>query len=310
MADAWITVREGAPGSAPVTTTTGVSIGQQVTVGRAGHIVVGVDVADSGISRVVATITATPQGWTVRDTSRNGIVIHPWGLAPLRATTDVRLHWPLIGLRVLGAEPDTRHWLLLECDEYAIDAARPEPGRRHNPSGRPTPATHPRRTASDRDGLRGHPRLATTPDPGRATATQAGQPSTRHQRLRPSRSGSRERARRPNSSDSIGRSASPTRPTFTFSPPLATSNYRSIDARAHRTATCSEAGLTRQARHPPIEDMTKPVDGLIAIAPCFWPHQHTASPTSRQTSRAIPGTSRPAAEVSDFNCEHRHRSIE
>ena len=123
MADAWITVREGAPDTAPVTTTTGVSIGQQVTVGRAGHVVVGVDVADSGISRVVATITATPQGWTVRDSSRNGIVIHPWGLAPLRATTDVRLHWPLIGLRVLGAEPDARHWVLLECDRYAIDAA-------------------------------------------------------------------------------------------------------------------------------------------------------------------------------------------
>jgi hypothetical protein len=125
MADAWITVREGAPGSAAVTTTTGVAIGQQFTAGRAGHIVVGVDVADSGISRVVATITATPQGWTVRDTSRNGIVIHPWGLAPLRATTDVRLRWPLIGLRVLGTEPDARHWLLLECDHYAIDGADP-----------------------------------------------------------------------------------------------------------------------------------------------------------------------------------------
>ena len=123
MADAWITVREGAPDTAPVTTTTGVSIGQQVTVGRAGPVVVGVDVPDSGISRIVATITAMPQGWTIKDTSRNGIIIHPWGLAPLRATTDVRLHWPLIGLRVLGAEPDARHWLLLECDRYAIDAA-------------------------------------------------------------------------------------------------------------------------------------------------------------------------------------------
>jgi hypothetical protein len=125
MTDAWITVREGTPHRAPVTATTGVSIDQQVTVGRAGDIMVGVDVADSGISRVVATITATPQGWTVKNTSRNGIVIHPWGLAPLRATTDVRLHWPLIGLRILGAEPDARHWVLLECDRYAIDDADP-----------------------------------------------------------------------------------------------------------------------------------------------------------------------------------------
>ena len=125
MTDAWITVREGTPSSAPVTTTTGVSIDQQVTVGRVGSVVVGVDVPDSGISRIVATITATPHGWTIRDTSRNGIVIHPWGLAPLRATTDVRLHWPLIGLRVLGAEPDARHWVLLECDRYTIDGSDP-----------------------------------------------------------------------------------------------------------------------------------------------------------------------------------------
>ena len=124
MTDAWITVREGTPHSPPVATTTGVSIDQQVTVGRAGHVVVGVDVPNSGISRIVATITATPQGWTIKDTSRNGIVIHPWGLAPFRATT-VRLHWPLIGLRVLGAEPDARHWVLLECDRYVIDGSDP-----------------------------------------------------------------------------------------------------------------------------------------------------------------------------------------
>lgn len=146
MTDAWITVREGTPGNAPVTTTTGVSINQQVTVGRAGHVVVGVDVADSGISRVVATITATPQGWTIRDTSRNGIVIHPWGLASLRATTDVRLHWPLIGLRVLGAEPDARHWVLLECDRYAINGAGPGEAAgttlQANPPRPLTPAEH------------------------------------------------------------------------------------------------------------------------------------------------------------------------
>lgn len=123
MNDVWITVREGTPDGAPVTTTTGVTFDQQVTAGRAGDVVVGVDVADSGISRIVASITAQSQGWTIRNTSRNGLVIHPWGLAPLRATTDVRLHWPLIGLRVLGAEPDARHWVLLECDRYAIEGA-------------------------------------------------------------------------------------------------------------------------------------------------------------------------------------------
>jgi hypothetical protein len=125
MTDAWITVREGTSGNAPVTTTTGLAIDQHVTVGRAGRVVVGVDVADSGISRVVATVTATSKGWTIKDTSRNGIVIHPWGLAPLRATADLRLHWPLIGLRILGADPDARHWVLLECDRYATDGSGP-----------------------------------------------------------------------------------------------------------------------------------------------------------------------------------------
>jgi len=38
MTDAWITVREGTPHSAAVTTATGVAIDQQVTVGRTGHI--------------------------------------------------------------------------------------------------------------------------------------------------------------------------------------------------------------------------------------------------------------------------------
>jgi hypothetical protein len=115
MIDAWITVREGTLKAAPVTTTTGVALDQQVTVGRSGHITVGVDVPDSGISRTVATIAATPQGWTISDTSRNGIVVHPWGLAPLRATTDV-----------LGAEPDARHWVLLECDRYTTAGFDPD----------------------------------------------------------------------------------------------------------------------------------------------------------------------------------------
>ena len=194
MADAWITVREGAPGSAPVTTTTGVAIGQQFTAGRAGHILVGVDVADSGISRVVATITATPQGWTVRDSSRNGIVIHPWGLAPLRATTDVRLHWPLIGLRVLGAEPDARHWVLLECDRYAIDGADPKQAAGTTLQADPPRPLTPAEQQALATGFRGHPRLATTPD-SRPSHCSSSRPAVDSASAPPeSRSDSRERA--------------------------------------------------------------------------------------------------------------------
>lgn len=121
MTEARITVREALGDRPPSTSTTAVPLDQPVTVGRAGQVVLGVGVADSGISRVVATVAATAEGWTIHDTSRNGIVIHPWGLAPVRATAANRLRWPLIGLRVLGAEPDARHWVLLECDDYPVD---------------------------------------------------------------------------------------------------------------------------------------------------------------------------------------------
>jgi len=89
---------------------------------------------------------SVPEELVETDTSRNGIIIHPWGLAPIRATTDVRLHWPLIGLRVLGAEPDARHWLLLECDQYAANSFGSSRGvgtTVHTDPPRPlTPAEH------------------------------------------------------------------------------------------------------------------------------------------------------------------------
>jgi hypothetical protein len=123
VTEAWITARESLGGRPPSTSTTAVRFDQPVSIGRAGRISLGVGVPDSGISRIVATVTATPEGWTIQDTSRNGIIIHPWGLAPVRATAANRALWPLIGLRVLGAEPDARHWVLLECDHYPIDGA-------------------------------------------------------------------------------------------------------------------------------------------------------------------------------------------
>jgi hypothetical protein len=123
MNEAWITVREAIGDRTPFTSTSGIPLDQPFSVGRAGQISLGVGVPDSGISRVVATISATPAGWTIQDTSRNGIIIYPWGLAPVHTATDTRLRWPLIGLRILGAEPDARHWLLLECDQYPTDGA-------------------------------------------------------------------------------------------------------------------------------------------------------------------------------------------
>ena len=130
MIEAWITARESLGDRPPSTSTLAVSPDQPVTAGRAGQVCLGVGVPDSGISRLVATVTATPEGWTIHDTSRNGIVMHPWGLAPVRATAANRLRWPLIGLRVLGTEPDARHWLLLECEHYPVDGVSPPRGAR------------------------------------------------------------------------------------------------------------------------------------------------------------------------------------
>jgi hypothetical protein len=123
MPEAWITARESLGDRPPSTTTIAAPLDRPITIGRAGHVPLGVGVADSGISRIVATVTATPAGWTIDDSSRNGIIIHPWGLATIRATAANRLRWPLIGLRVLGAQPDARHWVLLESDHYPIDGA-------------------------------------------------------------------------------------------------------------------------------------------------------------------------------------------
>ena len=121
MTGARITARESLGDRPPSTSTIAVALDQPITVGRAGQVTLGVGVPDSGISRVVATVTATPEGWTIHDSSRNGIVIHPWGLASVRSSAVNRLRWPLIGLRVLGTEPDARHWLLLECEAYPIE---------------------------------------------------------------------------------------------------------------------------------------------------------------------------------------------
>ena len=123
MTEAFITARESLGDRPPSTSTIPVSLDQPVSVGRAGQVSLGVGVPDSGISRIVATVTATPEGWTIHDTSRNGIIIRPWRLATLRATAANRLRGPLIGLRVLGAQPDALHWLLLECSHYPIDGA-------------------------------------------------------------------------------------------------------------------------------------------------------------------------------------------
>jgi hypothetical protein len=129
---AWVVARESRADEAPAAarmSATMAAFDVPVTVGRDGQVALGVDLPDAGISRVALTVRATPDGWSITNTSRNGVVVHPWGLAPNRAGSTTRLRWPLVAVRVLGGDPEARHWVLLECDAFLGDRAGPGTGR-------------------------------------------------------------------------------------------------------------------------------------------------------------------------------------
>lgn len=117
----WILIQETEAGHSPTPVGRRVAFGQTVTVGREADLLLGRVVDDTGISRRAVAVTATPAGWQIETTNRNGAVIHPWGLTPYRAQKSHLVHWPLVGVRVLGSESRQQHWVLLESDHY-LDA--------------------------------------------------------------------------------------------------------------------------------------------------------------------------------------------
>lgn len=127
-AENWILVRECAPDRSQVPAGIRVDLGHTVVVGREGDLLLGVAYDDVGISRNAVALTATHEGWRIEVANRNGAVIHPWGLAPYRAQPVQLLRWPLIGIRVAGAEPSQQHWVLLESDGYAVGSTDPVTG--------------------------------------------------------------------------------------------------------------------------------------------------------------------------------------
>jgi hypothetical protein len=122
VAEHWILVRETDVGYSQVPVGVRARFGESVTVGREGELPLGVEVFDSGVSRNAVTVTPTGEGWRITVGNRNGAVIHPWGLAPHRSRPAQLVHWPLVGIRVAGAEPRHQHWLLLESDAF-LDGA-------------------------------------------------------------------------------------------------------------------------------------------------------------------------------------------
>jgi hypothetical protein len=119
-AENWILVRESAPDRSQVPIGVRVGFGHTVIVGREGDLDLGIEFLDVGISRNAVAVSATQEGWRIEVPNRNGAVIHPWGLAAYRAQPVQRLRWPLVGVRVAGAEPSQQHWVLLESDAYAV----------------------------------------------------------------------------------------------------------------------------------------------------------------------------------------------
>jgi hypothetical protein len=128
MTHACVVTRDALGDGPPTTSRTTALPDTPITIGRRGEMPLGVDVPDEGISRVALTVTATPLGWSIADTSRNGVIVSPWGLPPQRPTTTLQLRWPLVAIRVLGTRADARHEVLLECDAYADPDPTPTPG--------------------------------------------------------------------------------------------------------------------------------------------------------------------------------------
>jgi hypothetical protein len=109
-------------------------VSRTVVVGRHGDLPLGVEIADLGISRTAATISATRTGWEIDVSNRNGAVMHCWGQAPTRIEGHLHLTWPRIALRILnGAKPGVQdpkqHWVLLEADMIPIAPGGPRPSQ-------------------------------------------------------------------------------------------------------------------------------------------------------------------------------------
>lgn len=111
-----IVIRESSDGRAVHTASRAVEVGETVTVGRTGNLVVGRTVVDGGISATALTVTAEEAGWAVLNSNRNGVLVRPWGRPEGRGRSHLTVELPLVALRVLGVEDANRHLVLLEHD--------------------------------------------------------------------------------------------------------------------------------------------------------------------------------------------------
>jgi hypothetical protein len=107
--------------------------GDSVTLGRAAELPIG-HTNDARISRLALTVECTDAGWAIESTNRNGVLLHPWGLAPRYAQRNETTDIPRMALRIVGSIV-REHWVLLE-DDTRLHAGR----YRSDDSNGPTPA--------------------------------------------------------------------------------------------------------------------------------------------------------------------------
>jgi len=88
--------------------------GDSVTVGRAAELPIG-HTNDARISRLAVSVTCTESGWSIESTNRNGVLLHPWGVAPRYAQRHETTDAPRMALRIVGSIV-REHWVLLEDD--------------------------------------------------------------------------------------------------------------------------------------------------------------------------------------------------
>ena len=99
-------------------------LGVEVVIGRDTYVTIGADPPDSRVSREAARVIATPEGWRVLATNRNGVMVYPWA-QPGRVAAPVELlRHEFVALRVVG-HADRKHWLLLEGQQTTALAGRP-----------------------------------------------------------------------------------------------------------------------------------------------------------------------------------------
>jgi len=95
-------------------------VGTLIEFGRAdaGGIEIARRLLDRKVSGTAVELTTDGRYWDITVTNRRGVLLQPWGLAPMPMSRGdrTRVGWRRVGLYVRGDEDAYQHWILLEGD--------------------------------------------------------------------------------------------------------------------------------------------------------------------------------------------------